>query len=465
VKRRTIPLRLALLLLLALSLPFVSCAKQKKGAGKFAVPVSIARAEKKNVPLQLTVIGNVEAYSTVSVRAQVNGILMKVHFKEGDYVKKGDLLFTIDPRPYQEAYQKAKADWESYRDLVKEAKANYQKAVAAENQERANLNRAKAQEKQARANLEKDQSQAKLAAGEAKRYKYLLDKGFATQEQNDTYQTQLESSNATVRADEQAIESARAAVIAEKATIENVHAGVIQAAASIETAGDHMRSAEAQMKSAALDLGFCTIHSPLDGKTGSLLIHEGNLIKAQDTLSMVVINRINPIYIDYAVPERYLEDIKRYNAIKRLTVHAMLLDKNVPPETGLVSFIDNSIETTTGTIKLKATFANEKRYLWPGQFVNVAMTLTTIENAVIIPTQAILEGQKGSYVYVVKQDKTAESRPIKTGIVYKENTVIPEGLKEGDEVITAGQLSVTEGTQIEIREPQGGAPAREGKGP
>lgn len=442
-----------------------SCTREKAREGRPAVIVSTARASRQNVPVRLNVIGSVLAYSTVSIKAQVNGILTKVHFKEGDFVHQNDLLFTIDQQPYQEAYRKAKADVASFADLLQEAEANNKKAAALENQERANLSKALAQEKQVRADLERDQAQAKFAAAEAVRYKSLLEKGFVTEEQNDNYQTQNASSNATVKADEQALESAGAAVTAERAAIANAHAGVTQTAAAIETARDHRKSAEAQMSSAALELGYCTIRSPIDGRTGSLLIHEGNLIKAQDTVSMVVINRINPIYIEFAVPERYLEEITRYNTVKKLTVRASVLDKNVPPETGYVSFIDNTIDTATGTIKLRGIFANTKRLLWPGQYVNVAMTVTTLKNAVVIPTQAVMEGQNGSFVYVVRNHKTAEFRLVKTDVVYGENTVILEGIHEGDDVVTSGQLNLRDGAQVEVNAPEGIVPDRKGKIP
>jgi membrane fusion protein, multidrug efflux system len=449
---RFLPLFIMLLVLVCPA----SCRKENAQSRKRSVPVSAAAVSIEDVPLQLAIIGNVEAFSTVSVKAQVNGMLIKVHFKEGDFVKKGDVLFNIDDRPYQEAYEKSKADREGFADLVREAEANYQKALAQEKQENANLNKAIAQERQARANMEKDQAQAANAAQLAKRYAYLLEKGFATQEQNDNFQTQLVASKATVKADEQAIENARAAVEAEKASIENAHASAVQSAASIETARARMHSAEAQMKSAAIDLGYCTIRSPLDGRTGSLLIHEGNIIKAQDTASLVVINRITPVYVDFSVPERYLEEIKKYRASKRLAVKAKVQDRDVPPETGYVDFIDNAVDITTGTIRIKGTFANRKHLLWPGQFVNVTLTLTTIKNAVIVPARAVLEGQDGTYVYIVKGDKTARYVPVKTGVTNEGNTVILEGLKEGDQVITDGQLGIKEGTELELKAPGGG---------
>jgi multidrug efflux system membrane fusion protein len=417
------------------------------------MPVSTDFAVKKNVPLQLEVIGNVEASSTVSVKAQASGMLMKVHFNEGDFVNRGDLLFTIDERPYQEAYARSKSDMEGYAELVREAQANFQKAQAQEKQERANLNKAIAQEKQARANLEKDQAQAKNAASAANRYAYLLEKGFATQEQNDTFQTLLAAANATVKADEQAVENARAAVEAEKATIENAHASVIQVSASIETARARMRSAEAQMKSARIDLGYCTIRSPIEGRTGSLLIHEGNIIKAQDTAPLVVINCVNPVYVEFSVPQRHLEEIKKYRVSKRLAVKARVQDRDVAPETGYVSFIDNTVDVSTGTIRIKGMFTNKKRLLWPGQFVNVTLTLTTIRNAVVVPTRAVLEGQKGTYVYVVKQDKTAGFVPVETGVIHNGETVISRGIREGDQVVTEGQLSIKEGMELEIKAP------------
>jgi len=454
-----------LILFSFLALLCASCAPVKTGEKKRPVPVLTAPAQVRDVPVQLEVIGSVEAFSTVSVKAQVGGMLMMVSFKEGDFVRKGDLLFTIDERPYQEAYQKAEADVEITRAQIRETEASLRKAQAAVSQEMANLDRALAQEKQARANLERDQAQARNALNGAKRYEYLLEKGFATQEQNDNFKTQVEATRATVRADEHAVANAHAAVTAAKASIENARASVTQSAAMVETATARMRSAQALMESAALHLGYCSIRSPMDGRTGNLLIHEGNIVKANDTGALVVINRINPIYVEFAVPEKHLKEIRRAMAGGRLPVTAAVQDRGGLPERGYVSFIDNRVDRDTGTIRLKGTFANGKRLLWPGQYVTVTTTLGTVRNAVVVPSQAVMEGQKGTYVYVVQAGKTAGFRPVRVGMAVKGETVIVEGLAAGDEVVTEGQMRLAEGMALEIKQPAGKAPPRGGKKP
>ena len=367
------------------------------------MPVEVATAVQKTVPVQLRAIGNVQAYSTVSVKSRIAGQLMRVYFKEGQDVKNGELLFLIDPRPFEAALKQAEA----------------------------NLERDLAQVKQAEANLERDTAQAKNAQVDAERYKFLFEKGVVAKQQYENFRTNAEALEATVRADRAAKANAEAGVIADRAAVEN----------------------------AKLQLGYCSIRSPMEGRTGSLIVQEGNMIKEND-IAMVVINQITPIYASFSVPEQHLAEIKKYMDLGKLKVQATVPNDETPPEEGLISFIDNAVDTATGTIRLKGTFANKGKRLWPGQFVNVVLTLTEEPNAILVPSQAIQTGQEGQYVFVVKPDKTVESRPVVLGLTLNNQTVVQKGLNPGETVVTDGQLRLYPGAKVEIKTPTPAVPSK-----
>jgi multidrug efflux system membrane fusion protein len=344
-----------------------ACSKKEGPPLKPLVPVTAGTVIQKTVPVQIRAIGNVEAYSTVSVKSQIGGELIRVHFKEGQDVKKGALLFTIDPRPYEAAL------------------------------------------KQAEANLAKDTAQLDNARIEVNRYAGLVEKGYVAQEQYDQIRTNAAAFEATVNAG--------------KATVEN----------------------------ARLQLRYCYIYSPITGRTGYLVSNQGNLIKANADTAMVVINQIQPIYVALSVPEQYLNEIKKFMAAEKLEVGAFISKEDVKSEEGVLTFVDNTVDMTTGTIKLKGTFVNEKKRLWPGQFVNVVLTLTTQPNAVVVPSQAIQTGQSGQYVFVIKNDLTVESRPLVVGRALDGETVVEKGLQPGEKVVTDGQLRLIPGAKVEIK--------------
>ena len=331
------------------------------------VPVAAGIVIQKTVPVQIRAIGNVEAYSTVSVKSQIGGILTHVHFREGQDVSKGALLFTIDPRPYEAAL------------------------------------------KQAEANLAKDTAQLDNAREEVRRYAELAKKGYVAQEQYDQIRTNAASFEATVNADNAVVENAR------------------------------------------LQLKYCYIYSPITGRTGNLISNEGNLIKANADTSMVIINQIRPIYVTFSVPEQYLSEIKKYMSGGKVKVQAFITKGGDNPEEGILTFVDNTVDVVTGTIKLKATFANKEKRLWPGQFVDVVMVLTTQPNAVVVPTQSIQAGQKGQYVFVIKNDLTVEDRPVTVGRTLNSETVIDKGLRAGEKVVTDGQLRLVPGAKVQIK--------------
>jgi multidrug efflux system membrane fusion protein len=406
----------------------ISCTTESKVQEKRppGAPVSVATVIQKDVPVQLRVIGKVEAYSTVSIRALVEGELWKVYFKEGQDVQKDNLLLSIDPRPFEAALRQAEANLERDQALVQQAEAN--------------LTRDLAQVTQAEANLAKNLAQAKNAEEQAKRYAFLVEKGYVAKEQYDQVRTNSESLAATVQADKAAIENAQAALRADKAALEN--------------AGAVVRGSRAAVETARIQLGYCSIRAPISGRTGSLLVQQGNIIKAND-VPIVVINQINPIYVTFALPEQNLPEIKKHMIAGVLKTEAVIPGDEKTPEQGILTFVDNAVDTATGTIKLKGIFENHERRLWPGQFVDVILTLTTRPNAILVPSQAIQTGQEGPYVFVVKPDLTVESRPVAVDRSLDGLTVVAKGLQPGETVVTTGQLRLVAGGKVEIKKESG----------
>jgi multidrug efflux system membrane fusion protein len=355
---------LGLLLLAAFS---SGCSNEKsKKTVSAPIPVIVSTVTQKTVPLQLRAIGNVQAYSTVTIKSKVGGELIGVHFTEGQDVKKGDLLFTIDPRPYEAAL------------------------------------------KQAEANLQRDLAKAKSALEDARRYESLIQRRVVSPQQYEKVQSDADALEATVLADKAAVENAK------------------------------------------IQLDYCSIRSPIDGRTGSLIVKQGNIVKADDA-NLVVINQIIPIDVAFSIPEQFLLEIKKYMASGKLQVEALVPMNEEKPAKGTVTFIDNAVDSNTGTIRLKGTFANRERKLWPGQFINVVLTLTTEPNAIVVPSQAVQTGQEGQYVFVVKQDLTVDSRPVVAGRTIDTETVIQKGLHVDEKVVTDGQLRLYPGAKVEIK--------------
>jgi membrane fusion protein, multidrug efflux system len=354
-------------LILAIIMGACSSGQNNKQGPARTVPVTVAAAVQKDVPVQLSAIGNVEAYNMVSIRARVGGELQKVFFKEGENVGEGGTLFLLDPRPYAAALR------------------------------------------QAEANLARDLVQAQNAGRDRKRYEDLIGKGVVSREQYDQVRTAADAAEAAVKADRAAVENAK------------------------------------------LQLEYCTIRSPISGRTGKLMIQMGNMIKANDDNPLVVINQITPIYVTFAMPERDLPEIKRSRDAGAVKVEALIPESSAAPAAGELTFIDNAVNSKTGTILLKATFANTDRALWPGQFVKVVLTLATRPKAVIVPSQAVQTGQGGSYVFVIKNNSTAEMRAVITGASHNNETIIEKGVQPKEIVVTDGQLQLTTGTAVEIK--------------
>jgi membrane fusion protein, multidrug efflux system len=369
-------------LLLASILP--ACAKKadstaRSGGGRRgdqAVPVLAAQATREDVPVLLKTIGTVEAYRTVSVRARVVGELTRVHFREGEDVREGDLLFTIDPRPYDAALKAAEAD------------------------------------------LAQERAKAVSIESDAKRIESLAQGDYASQQERDHVMS--------------AAAAQRALVL----------------------------SMEANLDEARLNLEFCSIRAPISGRTSNLLVHEGNLVRANDTQALVVINQITPIRVAFSIPERRLSevlDLSRGGA--KLDVRAAAPGYAGKPADGLLTFINNAVDPTTGTILLKAEFDNDDRILWPGEFVEVTVVLTTKMGAVVVPAAAVQSGQKGDYVLVVKADFTTEMRPVRTGMRADGKALIESGLEPGETVITDGHLRVVPGGKVVAKESLSGGAA------
>ncbi|HSB41961.1 MAG TPA: efflux RND transporter periplasmic adaptor subunit [Methylomirabilota bacterium] len=361
-----------------------------------AVAVTVADVVQRDVPVQVRAIGNVQPLATVAVLSMINGEVMKVHFTEGQEVPAGALLFTIDPRQLEAQLLQAQA----------------------------NLAQQQAAVKQAEANLARDMAQLENARVEEERYRKLVEGGFVAREQYDQIRTRELTLAATIDADRAAVDTAKAMVRASEAAVENVR----------------------------VQLGYTRIRSPIGGRTGNLLLHQGNVVKANDVGNpMVVINQIHPVSVTFAVPEGQLEAIKRYQAQGELPVEAQAAGYKDGTVRGRLSFVNNTVDPNTGTIQLKATFANTENALWPGQFVNVALTLTTQVGAVVVPSQAVQNSQKGQYVFVVKADQTVESRPVATGVPDGRDVVIASGLTAGERVVTDGQLRLVPGARVDVK--------------
>jgi membrane fusion protein, multidrug efflux system len=366
----------------------------KKGGGG-DVPVTVTKVTSKDVPVEIQVIGNVEAYSTITVKAQVGGQLTKVYFNEGDYVKRGELLFSIDRRPLEAALNQA---------------------IANEARDEAALG-------QAQANLAKDTAQSKYAEAQANRYAELFKGGIISKDQSEQLRANADAVAQGVAADNAAIESAKANIGASKATIDN----------------------------ARVQLGYTDIRSPINGRTGNLTVKQGNVVMA-NSMDMMTINEVEPIYVTFSVPESQLPAIKRYMALGKLSVRSRPQDDPGGEEAGTLTFVDNTVDVTTGTIKLKGTFTNIDHKLWPGQFVRVTLLLTTQPNAVVVPNEAVQTGQNGTFVYVVKADRTVESRTVVTGARVGQDMVVDKGLEVGETVVTEGQLRLAPGSRVVVRD-------------
>ena len=328
------------------------------------VPVTVATVTQRTIPIEIRTIGNVEAYSTIQVKAQVGGELIQVPFQEGDYVTKGQLLFQIDPRQYQE------------------------------------------QVKQAEANLAKDAANAANADADARRYQELFKAGVVARQETELKEATAKAMDATLAADRAAIDNAK------------------------------------------LQVEFCQIRSPIDGRTGNLMVKRGNLVKAND-VPLVTINEIHPIYVTFSIPQNEFPDVQKRMS-SGLRVQATIPGSDQAPLNGSLTFADNNVDPATGTIRLKGTFENQDNRLWPGLFVNVMLMVAQQPNAIVVPSQAVQTGQNGQFIFVVKPDMTVEMRTVVMGRAAGNEIVVASGVKAGETVVTDGQSRLVPGAQIQI---------------
>jgi len=344
--------------------------ESRKGAGKgpAAVPVSVATVVQESIPVRLQAIGNVEAYQTVAVKARVDGQIVAVNFKEGQAVKKNEVLFRIDPRPYEAVLR------------------------------------------QAEANALRDRAARDQARSQEKRYQELLQKNFVSKEAYAQFRTNAETAEATAKASQAALENAR------------------------------------------LNLEYCTILSPLDGYVGKVLLQAGNMVRANDVNPLVVINQVRPIYVNFAIPEQNLPEVRKYQGQSPLPVDVVPTDPSMPRPSGRLIFIDNAVDPSTGTIRLRAQFENEDAILWPGQFVNVSMQLYERADAIVVPAQALQTGPQGQYVYVIGEDSLAQVRKVMVERADGERAIV-SGVEKGERVVTQGQLRLGPKTRVQIAKP------------
>jgi len=401
-----------------------ACSAQTEGKQKqkTAAPVSVDTVTRKDVPIQLITIGNVEPYASVAIKSLVSGQITKTAFQEGQEVKKGDLLFVIDPRPFDAALNQAEAILERDLSAVKQAQANRV----------SNASRLK----HAEAILTKDQVEARTARVQAERYGALAAKGNVSKDEYDQVQMKADALNAVVLADEAGVEEARAALRASEAALENTEAAV--------------RASRASLQNARLQLEYCYIHSPLTGHTGHLHVKEGNTIKANDAV-LVEIHQVHPIYVAFSIREQDLQEVRRQLALGELKVEARIPGDPKQPEQGRLTFVDNAVDRTTGTIRLKGTFLNEENRLWPGQFLDVVVILDTERDATVVPAQAVQMGQEGPYAFIVTPELTAEYRKLTVGRSLNGETVVTDGLAPGERVVTDGSLRLVPGAKVEIK--------------
>lgn len=362
-----------LFFLLAAVLVISGCGKKEQvqaaggAGGRPPAPVVVASVEQRDIPVQISAIGNVEAYQTVLIRSQVSGQIQKIFFKEGEDVREDQLLFQLDRRPFQ---------------------ADLEKAIG---------------------QMKRDQAQAENSRIQAERYSGLEKQGIVSHEQGEQIRAQAKADASAVEADKAAVDAAR------------------------------------------VQLQYTDIAAPIDARAGALMINLGNLVKANDTPYLVQLNQVSPIYVTFSVPEADLDRVRRYFSSGQLKVLVYPKGQAANPAVGRLTFIDNGVDPTTGTFKLKGTFLNKDRRLWPGEFVDVALELSTQKNAIVVPTKAIQSGQQGEYVYVVRADSTAESRPVKTAGAYQNLTLVADGLKADERVIVDGQLRVAPNAKVTVQ--------------
>lgn len=406
----------------ALCLFLSGCAnKAQQSFDRPPSPVQVTVAVSQDVPTYLDAIGKTVAREVVSIQPQVSGRITKIHFVDGANVRKGDLLFTIDTRPFEASLRQAQA----------------------------NLSKDGALKKQAEANLAKEIAQAKWGLAQVERYRTLVEQSVVPREQYEELRANYDSLRANV-------EAARAAV---------------------HSADEELKVDAAAVENAKVNLSYCYIRSPIDGRAGQRLVDLGNVVNpggsnnnsgdgsSTNSNAMLVIERLDPIYADFTISQANLTAVQQEMRAGTLKVEVHLPDMVDEMVAGQLTFLDNAVQTTTGQVTLRATVPNSNHRFWPGRFVNIRLVLDTIHSAILVPASAPQMSAKGSFVYVVKQDSTAEQRPVSLGQRQGDLIVVESGVAAGEQVVTNGQLGVTPGGKVLIEQPRAADAGSANSGP
>jgi multidrug efflux system membrane fusion protein len=413
IRRRSLLLPSFLLLTAVL---FAGCSNKAAQAPfeRPPAPVSVTAATSQDVPTYIDAIGKTVSREVVSIQPQVSGRITKIHFADGANLKKGDLLFTIDPKPFEVALSQAQAKVSQDIALKKQAEANLASEIA-----KANWNKV-----------------------QVRRYTTLVEQGVVSREQ---YEELL-------------------------ATQKSLDANVGSAQAAVNSAGETIKVDNSAVDAVRVQLSYCTIRSPIDGRAGQRLVDVGNVVNpgtgsnnnnssnggAPSGNSMLVIERLDPIYADFTISQNSLGEVQQQMRANKLIAEVRLPEDAQDPVIGQLTFLNNSVENNTGTVGLRATVNNSDHRFWPGRFVNIRLVLNTIHQAVLVPATAPQLSANGSFVYVVKQDSTAEQRPVTLGQRQGDLVVVESGVSSGEHVVTAGQLGVTPGGKVKVEQPAAG---------
>jgi membrane fusion protein, multidrug efflux system len=399
----------SLLLVTALAAAASGCVnKAQQNFERPPAPVTVTAAVSQDVANYLDALGKIVARETVSIKPQVAGRITQIHFTDGANVTKGQLLFTIDPRPFEASLKQAQA----------------------------NLSRDAALKKQAEANLAREVAREKWGRAQVDRYSTLVEQGVVAKEQYEQLRAEYDSLRANS-------EAARAVV---------------------RSADETIKVDNAAIETAKVELSYCFIHSPIDGRAGQRLVDIGNVVNPGGTTNnqsnnqenaLLIIERINPIYADFTISQNHLSAVQREMQQGSLRTEVRLPDAGGDAVTGQLTFVDNAVQDQTGQVTLRATLPNPDHRFWPGRFVNVRLVLSTTTGAVLVPVSAPQMSANGSYVYVVKADSTAEQRQVSLGQRQGDLIVVEKGVNAGEQIVTNGQLGVTPGGKVLVEQPRG----------
>ena len=426
--------------------------KSGKGGKDQITPIKVAIATQKTVPVQLNVIGTVQASETVSVTAQATGRITGVYFKKGEEVQKGQLLFELDDRSQVAAIQQTQGVVAKDQAQVQQARAGKEKNEGLVEQARATLERDQGLVRQAEATLAKDEAQAQFAQAQSDRYKNLLAQGAVSKDQAQQYSANSQVSAAVLQGDREAIANAKAVVKGDEIAIENAKRVVKGDDAAIEASQAIVSADGGALSNTKVQSSYTKVYAPISGRAGNILIAEGNVAQANSNNPLVILQQIRPIQVSFAVPESNLPEIQKRMNNAKLSVDVNFTGNPDRPISGVLSFVNNTVDSATGTIQLIGDFQNTQGKLFPGQFVNATLTLKQETNATVVPSQAVQNGPKGQFVFVVKPDDTVENVPVVATSTIEGLSVIQKGLQPGDKVVIDGQANLVTGGKIRIQE-------------